>query len=66
MEHSRSLKDYRDLYMSIGQFNTTDQADSTVTVCINGEFFPVDSIVFTDTKDNDVLDHGHPYLNVVT
>lgn len=45
---------------------TYDQLHSDVTICADGdEFFPVvESVHFANEKDEDALDHGHPYLTI--
>jgi hypothetical protein len=55
---------YRDLLEKI-QSMTEDQLNSTVTVqepfSDDPEFLPATDFIFS-TKDNDVLDEGHPVI----
>lgn len=44
----------------------SEHLDDDVTICVNGEFFPVKSMGLVDEEDEEgggVLDDGHSYLS---
>ena len=56
---------YRELYYIIQKMNGK-QLDSDVTIFVESlqEYLPVDSGIQHAKHDNDVLDYGHPYLEI--
>ena len=56
---------YRQLLEQLKKLNE-EQLDSTITVCAyEDEYFGMSGLYFADEKYNDVLDHGHPYFEMM-